>query len=117
MTEAKCLLVPSTVAETSSLVAMEALASGTPVIAFRYGALPEIIEDGRTGFLVSNSREMADRIGRVGKLDPEVCRSVARKRFTMEKMTQRYFETYDTISKTPSEKYQVGTQTSWLVNW
>ncbi len=118
MAEAKCLLIPSTVAETSSLVAMEALASGTPVIAFRYGALPEIVEDGRTGYLVSNAKQMADRIAKVEKLDPEVCRNVARVRFTMDKMVQRYFETYETIiSNTASEKCPVGTQTSWLVNW
>ena len=49
--QAKCLLVPSTVSETSSLVAMEALAAGTPVIAFGSGALPEIIEHGRTGYM------------------------------------------------------------------
>lgn len=52
LTAARCLLMPSLIAETSSLVAMEAIACGTPVVAFPVGALPEIIEPGVTGFLV-----------------------------------------------------------------
>ena len=52
LTAARCLLIRCRVPEAISLVAMEALACGTPVIAFRAGALPKIIEDGRTGFLV-----------------------------------------------------------------
>src|SRR3954451_3241883 len=59
---ARCLLVPSLTEETSSLVAMEALACGTPVIAFRRGALSEIIEHGVTGALVDTVEEMAAAI-------------------------------------------------------
>ena len=59
LSKARCLLVTSSVPETSSLVAMEALASGTPVIAFPVGALPDLIDHGRTGFLVKNVAEMA----------------------------------------------------------
>lgn len=57
LAEARCLLVPSTAPETSSLVAMEALASGTAVIAYGAGALPDIVEDGVTGFLVDKDRK------------------------------------------------------------
>ena len=94
LSSAQCLLVPSLVSETSSLVSMEALACGTPVVAFRAGALPGIIDDGRTGFLVNNETEMADAIAATSGLDPEVCRAVARERFSIEHMTQAYLALY-----------------------
>jgi glycosyltransferase involved in cell wall biosynthesis len=91
---ASCLLVPSLVDETSSLVAMEALASGTPVIAFRRGALAELIEPGRTGFLVSGWEEMAEAMLQVGSLAPQECRAEAERRFGAALMTQRYLQLY-----------------------
>jgi glycosyltransferase involved in cell wall biosynthesis len=94
LTAAQCVLVPSLVPETSSLVAREALACGTPVVAFRSGALPETVEDGVTGFLVDSAEEMADAIRRAPSLDPEACQRVARERFSLERMAGRYFETY-----------------------
>ena len=94
MTAARCLLVPSTVAETSSLVAREALACGTPVIGFPNGALPETIDHGRTGFLVGDVDEMAAAIRRAPSLDAEVCRRTARERFGLAPMTERYLALY-----------------------
>lgn len=91
---AKCVLIPSRAPETSSLVAMEALAAGTPVIAYPSGALPEIIEHGRTGFIVANSREMAQAIKAVNEVNPETCRTEARERFPLEKMTGAYLAQY-----------------------
>ena len=87
---ARCVLVPSTAPETSSLVAMEAAACGTPVVAFPSGALPEVVEHGRTGFLVPDAAAMAEAIGRVGALDPEGIRRVARERFSDERMAGEY---------------------------
>ena len=81
---ARCLLIPSGAAETSSLVAMEAAACGTPVVAFGVGALPEVVEDGRTGFVVGDVAGMAGAIGRVGEIGGEVCRRVAMRRFALE---------------------------------
>ena len=99
LSEACCLLVPSQVAETSSLVAMEALACGTPVIAFAVGALTEIVEQGRTGYLVDDERGMAEAIRAVDQIDPEDCRRAARERFSVSRMVGRYFELYERLSQ------------------
>jgi len=99
LSAARCLLVPSLAPETSSLVAMEALACGTPVIAFPSGALPEIVEHGRTGFLVKDEHEMARAISAVDSLDPQLCMQTARTRFPAERMIQRYFEMYERLAR------------------
>lgn len=94
LASARCLLVSSLIPETSSLVAMEALAAGTPVVAFRTGALPDIVEDGITGFLVDDVEAMARAITRTAELDPEACRRAARHRFSHTRMVERYLERY-----------------------
>jgi glycosyltransferase involved in cell wall biosynthesis len=91
---ARCLLIPSLTQETSSLVAMEALAAGTPVVAFRTGALPEILDHGVTGFLVDDVGSMAAAIPWTADLDPETCRRVARARFSEERMIASYLARY-----------------------
>ena len=102
LTGARCLLVPSLVDETSSLVSMEALACGTPVIAFASGALPEVVENGRTGFIVRNVDEMTDALRRIGEIDPEECRRVARERFSSDRMVRDYMALYEhLITSTP----------------
>jgi len=92
---ARCLLIPSLAPETSSLVAMEALASGTPVIAHRVGALVDIVEDGETGFLVDGVEEMAEAIHRVSTLSRARCRQRALERFSATTMVSRYFDLYE----------------------
>jgi glycosyltransferase involved in cell wall biosynthesis len=101
LSSARCVLVPSTAAETSCLVAMEALACGTPVVAFASGALPDIVEHGRTGFVVSNSREMADAIVACGCIDPNACRQAARERFSAHRMVREYVGAYRQLARTP----------------
>ncbi len=97
LSAARCLLVPSQAPETSGLAAMEALACGTPVIAYPAGALAEIVEHGRTGFLVNSPREMADAIHEVHRIDPEICRATARVRFSEDRMTRQYLELYESL--------------------
>jgi glycosyltransferase involved in cell wall biosynthesis len=92
---AKCLLHPTLAPETSSLVAMEALAAGTPVIAYRSGAMPEIVEHGVTGFLVDDVQEMAEAIADVHRISPDICRTTAARRFSRGRMIREYFQLYD----------------------
>jgi glycosyltransferase involved in cell wall biosynthesis len=73
---------------------MESLVSGTPVIAFPSGAIPEIVEDGRTGFLVNDVQTMAARLKCLEEIDPEVCRAVGIVRFSAEAMIDRYLSLY-----------------------
>jgi glycosyltransferase involved in cell wall biosynthesis len=94
---ARCLVVASLAHETACLVAMEALAAGTPVVAFPNGALPEVVEDGVTGFLVEDVESMARAIGEAGRLDPEACRATARRRFPLARMTEAYLDLYDRL--------------------
>jgi CelD/BcsL family acetyltransferase involved in cellulose biosynthesis len=95
LAEARCLLVTSRVEETSSLVAMEALASGTPVVGFRRGALPELVEHGRTGWLVEHEDELPDAIIAARALSPLDCRDAARERACAARMTARYLAVYE----------------------
>ncbi len=94
---ARCVLIPSRCEETSSLVAMEALASGTPVIAFRVGALPEIVEHGLTGFLVDDVEGMSEAILDVSRIDPHACRRAAELRFSADRAVTGYLEAFDRV--------------------
>jgi glycosyltransferase involved in cell wall biosynthesis len=91
---ARCLLIPSLAPETSSLVAMEAMAAGTPVVAFRSGALPEVVEDGITGFLVNTEEEMAQAVRDVEHISPKACRDRAQAKFTTHRMAKDYLALY-----------------------
>jgi glycosyltransferase involved in cell wall biosynthesis len=95
---ARCLLVPSLAPETSSLVAMEAMASGTPVVAFPSGALNEIVAHQRTGLLVNSAEEMADAILESDAISPFTCRAEAEKRFSSTRMFAEYLDLYRAIT-------------------
>ena len=99
LARARCLLVTSRAAETSSLVAMEALALGTPVVTFPSGALPEIVDDRRTGFIVDGVREMATAIHAVDAIRAEDCRSAALDRFSADRMVAEYVRRYEDCRK------------------
>jgi glycosyltransferase involved in cell wall biosynthesis len=95
---ARCLIVASSVAETSSLVAREALAAGTPVVALARGALAETIDHGKTGFLVEHASDLADAISRAEAIDPAACRQSARERFPLARMIDQYLSLYARLS-------------------
>ena len=94
---ARCVLIPSLAPETSSLVAMEALACGTPVIAFRSGALSSLIDDGQTGFLVDSVGEMVAAIHKADEIAPRRCREYAEQHFDLERTIDRYLEVYNAL--------------------
>jgi glycosyltransferase involved in cell wall biosynthesis len=94
---ARCLLLASRAEETSSLVAMEALASGTPVIAWRKGALEEIVVQGKTGWLVSSVEDMENAIRRTKEIDKFECRREAERRFSSRKMVDGYVSLYRSL--------------------
>jgi glycosyltransferase involved in cell wall biosynthesis len=94
---ARCLAVPSLLPETGALVAMEALASGTPVVAFPQGALTEIVTDGQNGFLVHSAEEMAEAMRAAGNLDPATCRASAAP-YDQQQMIAAYFDLYGELT-------------------
>jgi glycosyltransferase involved in cell wall biosynthesis len=103
---ARCLLSPSLVPETSGLTAREAMASGTPVIAFPSGALADTVEDGKTGFFVNNEKEIAEAIRKAHLIDPETCRRTARERFSADLMTAKYIQLYQKLSDLRKSPYK-----------
>jgi glycosyltransferase involved in cell wall biosynthesis len=100
--EAQALLITSLAEETSSLVAMEAAASGTPVVAFRRGALREVVREGVTGFLVEDVSKAVSALRQVGSIRPAVCVQHAQENFSAAKMAERYSQVYERLSQ--SEK-------------
>ena len=95
--ESQAVLITSLVDETSSLVAMEAAASGTPVIAFRRGALAEIIQEGLTGFLVDGVAEAIQALKKIEQIKPEQCIRYAQEHFSSKAMTQAYARLYEQL--------------------
>jgi glycosyltransferase involved in cell wall biosynthesis len=87
--DAFAFLMPITWPEPFGMVMVEALAAGTPVLAFANGAAPEIVEHGRTGFLVNDEDEMAAMVAKAAEIDPEECRRAA-ERFSPDRVAAGY---------------------------
>jgi glycosyltransferase involved in cell wall biosynthesis len=94
---AAALLFPVRWPEPFGLVMVEALACGTPVIAFRRGSVPEVIDDGVTGFICDDEASMVEAIGRLDEIDRARCREVAQARFAPERMAEDYIEVYEQL--------------------
>ena len=91
---ARALLMPITWDEPFGLVMVEALACGTPVLAFPRGAAPEIIEHDRTGYLCRDEADMTRRIADIDQIDRQTCRSSAQARFSASRMVNEHLELY-----------------------
>ena len=99
---AEALLFPIDWPEPFGLVMIEAMACGTPVIAFRCGSTTEVIEDGATGFLVDTLEQAVAAAGRASTLDREAVRARFELRFSATAMARRYLDVYgDLLAKRP----------------
>ena len=95
--DACALLAPFDWPEPFGLVFIEALACGTPVLAYRRGSVPEIIDDGSTGYICNHLDEFATAVEQVSLLDRRRCREAFEVRFTVERMVQDYLDVYEQI--------------------
>jgi glycosyltransferase involved in cell wall biosynthesis len=95
---AAALVFPIDWPEPFGLVMIEAMACGTPVIAFRCGAVPEIIEDGVSGYIVTNHREAVRAVTRALALDRAQVRAAFENRFTVDRMAEDYVALYQAIT-------------------
>ncbi|RLG94911.1 hypothetical protein DRO29_06170 [Candidatus Bathyarchaeota archaeon] len=97
MSHAKGIILPFLRQEAFSLIALEALACGCPVITFNYGAMPEIIEHGSVGYLCRDIFEMAEAVKKVDEIDPLDCRKHVKLYFSIEKSAEAYLKLYREI--------------------
>jgi glycosyltransferase involved in cell wall biosynthesis len=91
------LLVPIDWPEPFGLVMIEAMACGTPVIAYHGGAVPEVMEEGRTGFIVRGLKDAVEAVRRVPELGRKRCREVFEQRFTADRMAHDYVRVYERL--------------------
>jgi glycosyltransferase involved in cell wall biosynthesis len=88
--------------EPFGITMIEAMACGTPVIAMRHGSVPEVVVDGRTGFICRSMGEMIAAVGKVDRLDRHACRTHVAGRFSVEKMVDGYEAAYRRVLEAPA---------------
>ncbi|HEU5449675.1 MAG TPA: glycosyltransferase, partial [Acidimicrobiia bacterium] len=110
---ASALLFPIRWNEPFGMVMLEALACGTPVLAFDEGAAAEVVEEGHTGFLCRDEAHMAELIDRVPELDRTACRAAVEEHFSAERMVAEYLELFsqlffEPLAQSPLREYGGG---------
>jgi len=105
--QALALLFPIDWPEPFGLVMIEAMACGTPVIAFRNGSVPEVIDDGLTGYVVDDIDAAVQAVGRVDRLDRLAIRQRFEQRFSATRMARDYVELYEALASEPAQKLRV----------
>lgn len=94
---AYCLLHPIFFEEPFGLSVVEAMACGTPVVAFNKGSMPELIESGKNGFIVETVDEAVAALGKIPQIDRQYCRDIVQQRFSVERMVDDYIKVYEKI--------------------
>jgi glycosyltransferase involved in cell wall biosynthesis len=102
--KACALLHPIQFDEPFGLSVIESMACGTPVIAFNRGSMPELIENGKNGFLVGNVGEAVDVVARLKEIDRAACRRHVQRHFTVDRMVADYINVYEIIHNAEKEK-------------
>ena len=101
---AYALLFPIDWPEPFGLAMIEAMACGTPVVAYRMGSVPEILDEGVTGYLVDNLDDAVKAVHRIRSIDRRACREVFEERFSVRRMCMDYLEVYTRLlGRTPTE--------------
>ena len=95
--KAKALLWPINWEEPGGTIFFESVACGTPVIAYRRGCAPELVEDGITGYLVGNPYEMSEAVKKLDKIDPQTVRNRVAEKWNMELTIERQLQIYQTV--------------------
>jgi glycosyltransferase involved in cell wall biosynthesis len=110
---ALALLFPIDWPEPFGMVMIEALATGTPVIAFNHGSVPEIIEHGRTGFVVNNMQQAVEAVEKIYLLNRPDCREVFERSFTSTVMAENYVSLYEQICRKEGKIFQLQAPSNW----
>jgi glycosyltransferase involved in cell wall biosynthesis len=102
--KAKAFLAPIQWEEPFGVTMVEAMACGTPVIGLKRGSIPEIVVNGKTGYINSSIRGMIQAVGKIDKLDRRDCREHVKNNFSIKKMADGYEEAYETVLKKMNKK-------------
>jgi glycosyltransferase involved in cell wall biosynthesis len=101
---AKALVFPIDWPEPFGLAMIEAMACGTPVVAYRRGSVPEVVDDGVSGYIVEDVAGAVDALGRLDRLDRATIRGTFLRRFSIVRMVQDYIAVYDQLIERPADQ-------------